>query len=143
MATRKPVHPPHPPSPPHDLHYDLQVCDVYVREGIDWNPRTPVSVLTTFATDPDECLRRIVAMNPSTPLDVVVRASRDPLLSASHSHTPVGVLTTLATAPEVWVRKAVVANPNTPADILTTLAGAQRRTCAWPWPSAGGCRPRF
>ena len=117
MATRKPVHPPQPPSPPHDLHYDLQVCDVYVREGIAWNPRTPV--------------------------DVVVRASRDPLLSASHSHTPVGVLTTLATAPEVWVRKAVVANPNTPADILTTLAGAQRRTCAWPWPSAGGCRPRF
>jgi hypothetical protein len=91
-----------PAAPPsHELHYDLQVCNVDVRKGIAGNPNTPADALATLATDPDGNVRLGVARNPNT---------------------PAGVLAALATDPDGSLRFAVAGNPSTPADALTTLA---------------------
>lgn len=72
-------------------------------------------------------IRRVVAGNPNTPEQVLIRLANDPLPAirrrvAENPRTPIKVLLELAQNPHSEVRLAVAENANTPPDILVILA---------------------
>ena len=73
------------------------------------------------------CVRRNVAMNPNTPVDVLTELAKDNncdvrCFVAENPSTSADVLTELAKDNNCDVRRNVAMNPNTPADVLTELA---------------------
>jgi hypothetical protein len=75
--------------------------DSLVRRGLAGNSSTPVEVLTHLADDPDPWVRLGVAENPSMPVEILARLADDSDFS---------------------VRTGAVGNPHTPVDVLARLA---------------------
>lgn len=72
-------------------------------------------------------VRRVVASNPNTPRQVLMRLAGDASASirqsiAENPKSPPEVLRKLCEDIEAEVRLAIAENPNTPADVLATLA---------------------
>lgn len=75
--------------------------DKHVRGSVAMNPSTPADVLARMSTDSDDNVRYHVAKNPNTPASALARMSGDP---------------------DEYVRRSVAKNPNTPADALARLS---------------------
>ena len=124
------------------------------------NPLTSSSRLRELAQDSSELVRRRVAGNPSTPIDILFALLEDPdcwvawnlaqnraaspelLIElaarrlflekvASNHRSPGRLLAQLAREPDQGIREAVAVNPMTPASVLEELAGASELRVRW------------
>lgn len=88
---------------------------------------TDPKTLTTLATDTRRSVRRYVADNPNTPVDVLTVLATDETdyvrgAVAENPNAPTDILTVLATDTDSYVRWNAAANFNTPKNTLTALA---------------------
>jgi hypothetical protein len=104
----------------------LFVDEPEVRGELVANPRVPLALLKSFASDLDARVRAVAAQIPSLPSAVKRRLASDldPLVRASLAicrHTPADLLRWLAADPEPQVRARVACNPRAPNGVLELL----------------------
>jgi len=91
-------------------------------EDLEWQEITAPRV-----TDEADGVRRNVAGNPNTPVEVLIKLSTDENKDVRSSvawnrNTPVEVLIKLASDENEDVRSSVAGNPNTPVEVLIKLS---------------------
>jgi len=91
--------------------------DVKARESND------PEVLTILSSSKDKWIRRRVAENPSTPVEILEKVA----LAENHK-TPGDVLSKLAADESIEVRNAVARNPNTPINVMRRVRSEKARS---------------
>ncbi len=122
-----------------DLLPDVIINRIDVRQRIASDPNTPVTMLEKLgAIDVNNTIRGIVALNPSTPKELVEEIGIDLATKGSewicdslaqNPNTPTRVLQALSNSKFDCVLQHLALNPNTPDTILEDLATNKHHIC--------------
>ncbi|WIE81300.1 hypothetical protein [Curtobacterium sp. MCSS17_016] len=96
------------------------------RWAVASDARLTAEVADLLASDPEESVRGALALNPTTPDDIVLRMAEDTeyvrYMLCSRVNAPAAILLRNAADPTTRVRAAVAGNEGTPPDALARLA---------------------
>jgi len=97
-----------------------------MRYSVAENPNTPIDTLIKLTRDADTWVRRQAAKNPNVPVAVLVRLAEDDntvrYAVAQNPNVPIEALTKLGGDIKWFVRRTVAMHPNAPIDSLIKLA---------------------
>lgn len=107
-----------------DEDIDLDNMSTSKKEDLAVNTKDE-NILRKLSKDDSGWVRRYVALNKNTPVDILRELAEDKGLRnllANNPNTPVDILEKLAGDGDKWTRKELASNPNTPEDVLKQLA---------------------